>query len=173
MYSTRYEATCNTLLDTPHVLHSNKYSHPDKFREQLQVSPYTFDQVVAWLASDHVFHNKSEYMQMPVKEQVTIMLYQIGHYGNSASLQEIANCAGCRKGTVDLVTRCVMTALLHPDFLKKNIHYPTLEENTKVWVEAHSCKAWRDGRCMVDDTLVPLNEQSLWYGESYAKPAHH
>ncbi len=173
MYSTRYEAARNTLPRgpgyLPHVLHSNKHSRPDKFREQLRVSPYTFDRVVARLASDLVFHNESDYAQMPVEEQVAITLYRFGHYGNGASLQEIANWAGCGKGTVDLVTRRVMTALLRPDFLEENIRYPTQEEkeNAKVWVEAHSCKAWRDGWCMVDGTLVPLDERPFWYGESY------
>ena len=31
-----------------------------------------------------------------------------------------------------------------------------IKERAKEWVEAHSCYEWRDGWCMVDETLVPL-----------------
>ena len=70
---------------------------------------------------------------------------------------------------MDLITRRVMTAVLRPDFLDDVIHFPTPEEKeeAKEWVENHSCKAWRGGWCMVDGTLVPLDERPFWYGESY------
>ena len=41
------------------------------------------------------------------------------------------------------------------------------KEDAKMWVEAHSCKAWRDGWCLVDGTLIPLYDRPHWYGESY------
>ncbi|PIL29413.1 hypothetical protein GSI_09465 [Ganoderma sinense ZZ0214-1] len=106
---------------------------------------------------------------MPVETQVAIALWRFGRYGNGASLQQVANWAGCGKGMVDLVTRRVMTAVLHLSFLDEYIRLPTKEEKEKAkeWVESHSCKAWRDGWCMVDGTLVPLDEQLFWYGKSY------
>lgn len=173
MYSCRYETARNTLPRAPgflpHVLHAYKSTRPDKFREQLRVNPSTFDRLVARLEADPVFANNSDNAQMPVEEQVAIALYRFGHYGNAASLQEVANWAGCGKGTVDLVTRRVMTAILRPDFLDEYVRHPTPAEKEKAkdWVESHSCRAWRKGWCMVDGTLVPFDERPFWYGESY------
>ncbi len=173
MFASRYEAARNTLPRgpgfLPHVLHRYKHERPDLFRQQLRVNPYTFDRLVARLVDDPVFSNNSENAQMSVEEQVAITLYWFGHFGNGAGLQEVANWAGCGKGTVDLVTRRVMTAVLRPEFLAETIRHPTAEEKekAKAWVEAHSCKAWRNGWCMVDGTLIPLDEWPYWYGESY------
>ncbi len=173
MYARRYETARNTLPRAPgflpHILHAYKNTRPDKFREQLRVTPTTFDRLVARLQADPVFANNSDNAQMPVEEQVAIALYRFGHYGNAASLQEVANWAGCGKGTVDLVTRRVMTAILRSDFLEEYVRYPTPaeKERAKEWVESHSCRAWRNGWCMVDGTLVPFDERPFWYGESY------
>ncbi|KAG6826004.1 hypothetical protein H0H92_001550 [Tricholoma furcatifolium] len=41
------------------------------------------------------------------------------------------------------------------------------KEAAKEWIENHSCKAWRDGWCLVDGTLVPLYYHPFWYGQSY------
>ena len=62
---------------------------------------------------------------MPVENQVAITLWQFRRFGNGATLQQVANWAGCGKGTVDLVTRCVMTAVLCPTFLNEFIRLPT------------------------------------------------
>ncbi|TBU27891.1 hypothetical protein BD311DRAFT_633920, partial [Dichomitus squalens] len=153
----------------PHVLHVLKHERPDKFHEELRVSPSTFDRLVLRLADDPIFSNNSENAQMSVETQLAIALWRFGRYGNAAGLQQVANWAGCGKGTVDLVTRRVMTAVLRPAFIEESIRLPTSEEKEKAkqWVEAHSCKAWHDGWCMVDGTLVPLDERPFWYGESY------
>jgi hypothetical protein len=34
-------------------------------------------------------------------------------------------------------------------------------------VEEHLCKAWQNGWCLVDGTLIPLFAQPYWFGESY------
>jgi hypothetical protein len=44
---------------------------------------------------------------------------------------------------------------------------PSEKERAKAWVEAHSCKGWRNGWCLVDGTLVPLFDRPYWFGESY------
>jgi hypothetical protein len=77
--------------------------------------------------------------------------------------------AGVSKGLVKLATRRVMTALLSPEFMKQAVQLPTDEEKeeAKIWVEEHSCRAWRDGWCLVDGTLIPLYNRPYWYGESY------
>ena len=173
LYARRYQVPRNTLPRgpgfLPHVLHVYKHERPDLFRGALRVNPATFDRLVARLLDDPVFSNDSDNAQISVEEQVAITLYRFGHYGNAAGLQKVAQWAGCGKGTVDLVTRRVMTAVLRPDFLKEAIRLPTLaeKEKAKVWVEKHSCKGWRNGWCMVDGTLIPIDERPFWYGESY------
>ncbi|KAG2361490.1 hypothetical protein BDR07DRAFT_1409362 [Suillus spraguei] len=68
-----------------------KPRRPDKFRESLRVSPYTFDQICTKLASDHVFTNNSQNEQIPLADQLAVALY---HFGHGASMQ--TDC--CRLG---------------------------------------------------------------------------
>ncbi|KIJ27663.1 hypothetical protein M422DRAFT_147014, partial [Sphaerobolus stellatus SS14] len=41
------------------------------------------------------------------------------------------------------------------------------KEETKVWVERMSCKAWHNGIAMVDGTPVPLADKPAFHGEAY------
>lgn len=173
MYEKRYEQPRDELPRGPsflhHVLTSLKAGRPDHFRDALRVSPTTFDKLVDKLRHDPVFCNNSNNAQISVEEQVAVGLYRFGHNGNAASLQGVANWAGLGKGTVHLITRRFLTAVLRPEFMKSAVRLPTPEEKekAKAWVEAHSCSAWRDGWCFVDGTLVPLDERPVWFGESY------
>ncbi|GLB45344.1 putative retrotransposable element tf2 155 kda protein type 1-like [Lyophyllum shimeji] len=92
-----------------------------------------------------------------------------GHFGNAAGLDKVARWSGYSKGTVSLATRRVMTAVLRRDFMNQAVRPPTPEEKerAKRWVERNSCKAWHDGWCMVDGTLVTLYDRPFWYRESY------
>ena len=175
MYAHRYE-TPHRRLQKPmapfsrHVLTTLKTSRPDHFRSELRVSPLTFDRLVEAIAADPVFESRSALShQAPVHEQLAVALYRFGHNGNAASLQSVANWAGIGKGTVELYTHRVMTALLRPEFMGNSVHWPSEEEKeaAKKWVELHSCKAWRNGWCFVDGTLIPLVTRPYWYGESY------
>lgn len=160
MYSHRYQMPRNTLprgpAYLPHVLQIYKQLRPDKFREVLRVWPTTFDRLVKKIEDDTIFTNNSNNAQLSVEEQLAITLFRFGHSGNGASIQNIANWAGVGKGTVLLVTRRVMTAILRQEFMKDAVHYPSPEEKEKAkqWVEAHSCKAWRNG----------------WYLDSIVRP---
>ncbi|KDQ48956.1 hypothetical protein JAAARDRAFT_128009 [Jaapia argillacea MUCL 33604] len=173
MYAHHYEMPRNTLprgpAYLPHVLTSQKLQRPDQFREALRVTPATFDEMVKELTIDPVFSNNSQNAQLPVETQLAITLYRFGHNGNGASLQQIANWAGVGKGTIDLVTQRVMKAVLSRRFMEKAVPFPTVEEKqkAKAWVQSRSCKAWRDGWCLVDGTLIPLYDKPFWYGESY------
>lgn len=153
----------------PHVLNVLKTERPDHFRQELRVSPYTFDCLVSAIINDPIFSNRSSNEQMPVEDQVAITLYRFGHFGNAAGLDKVAKWSGYSKGTVGLATRRVMTAILRKEFMDKAVSLPTAEEKeaAKEWVESHSCKGWRGGWCMVDGTLVPLFDRPFWYGESY------
>lgn len=173
MYAHRYELPRDALPQGPsflhHILVALKHGRADKFRESLRVTPLTFDAIVQKIETDPIFSNNSRNPQMPVEEQLSITLYRFGHDGNGASLQEVANWAGVGKGTVHLATQRVMAAVLRPEFMKDAVKSPTPEqkEEAKRWVHEHSCRAWRDGWCLVDGTLVPLYEKPSWFGESY------
>ena len=173
MYANRYEMPRAGIPRGPsrmhHVLFILKSARPDQFHEELRVTPLTFDALVGKLQNDIVFQNNSSKPQMPVEEQLAVALYRFGHDGNAASVQGVANWAGVGKGTVLLVTHRVMTAILRLEFMDEAVHFPDAEEKevAKKWVHRHSCKAWRNGWCLVDGTLVPLAERPHWFGESY------
>ncbi|KAF8219770.1 hypothetical protein L208DRAFT_1337872 [Tricholoma matsutake] len=116
MYANRYEVPHDELPQGPstmrHVLMTLKSAHLDKFHEELWVTPLTFDAIIAAIAPNPIFQNNSNNTQTPVEEQLAITLYWFGHDGNAASLQSIANWAGCGKGAVLLVTQQVMAAIL-------------------------------------------------------------
>ncbi|KAE9392391.1 hypothetical protein BT96DRAFT_830697 [Gymnopus androsaceus JB14] len=175
MYTHRYEAPRDRLPRPSqsylhHVLITLKNGHADYFRQELRVTPYTFDKLVAAIENDPVFENSSEAAhQAPVEEQLAVLLYRFGHDGNAASVQGVCNWAGIGKGTVLLYTKRVLTALLRPEFMQDAVQMPNKDEKeeAKKWVERHSCKAWRNGWCFVDGTLIPLYTRPYWYGESY------
>ncbi|KAJ7711177.1 hypothetical protein B0H16DRAFT_1343961 [Mycena metata] len=173
MYEQRYEQPRDTLPRGPsylyHVLTALKNGRADHFRQCLRVSPLTFDKLVVALEQDPVFSNDSNNPQLPVDQQVAVALYRFGHDGNAAGIQAVANWAGMGKGTVHLVTRRVMTAVLRPEFMQDAVHMPTAAEKeaAKRWVKRHSNKSWRNGWCFVDGTLIPLDQRPTWYGESY------
>jgi hypothetical protein len=173
MYAHRYEMAGDTLprgpAYLPHVLTTLKQERPDHFRDALRVSPTTFDIIVNRIEHDPVFTNNSTSAQMPIETQLAIALYRFGHDGDAASMQNVANWAGISKGIVHIITRRVMTAILRPEFTQTAVRFPTSAEKkeAKKWVQAHSCRAWRDGWCFVDGTLVPLTYRPFWFGESY------
>ncbi|KAF8164429.1 hypothetical protein K438DRAFT_1442143, partial [Mycena galopus ATCC 62051] len=107
------------------------------FRQELRISPHTFDRLVDRISDDAVFTNDSRNGQMPIEDQHAITLFRFGHSGNAAGLQKVANWAGVGKGTVTLVTRRVMTAVLRDDFMQEAVCMPTPseKERAKAWVE--------------------------------------
>ncbi|KAJ6600473.1 hypothetical protein DFH09DRAFT_1355731 [Mycena vulgaris] len=73
MYEHRYEQPRNTLPRGPsylhHVLMALKTGRPDHFRQNLRVSPLTFDALIAVLENDPIFFNNSNHPQLPVEQQ--------------------------------------------------------------------------------------------------------
>ncbi|KAJ7060743.1 hypothetical protein C8F01DRAFT_987942 [Mycena amicta] len=137
-----------------HILTKLKEGRRDHFRAALRITPRTFDALVKELEDNPVFQNNGNSAQMSVDLQLAVALYRFGHDGNAASLQSIANWAGVGKGTVHLITRRILTAVLRPRFMSNAVRLPTAEdkEEAKNWVEAHSCRGWRNGWCFVDGT---------------------
>ena len=110
MYASCYEMPrTNEIPQGPSRMHlvlfTLKSAHLDQFHEELCVTPRTFDILVNKLQYDMVFGNNSHHPQMPVGEQLAIILFHFGHDGNAASLQGVANWVAVGKGTVLLVTR--------------------------------------------------------------------
>jgi hypothetical protein len=173
LYGRRYNEPRDQLPHPPgqmqHLLHVTKHLRADHFRQDMRVNPRTFDKLVDELVDDPVFSSQSRNAQIPVEEQVAIVLYRFGKNGNAAGLQPVANWAGVGKGTVVKVTYRVLVAMLRRDFLESTIRLPTEEEKeeAKQYVEERSYKAWRGGWCFVDGTLIPLFDRPHWYHESY------
>ncbi|KAF8235325.1 hypothetical protein L208DRAFT_1257770, partial [Tricholoma matsutake] len=104
-----------------HILMTLKSAHPNKFHEELQVTPLIFNVIIAAIAPDPIFQNNSNNTQTPVEEQLAITLYWFSHDGNAVSLQSVANWAGSGKGTVLLVTWRVMAAILRMEFMDEAV----------------------------------------------------
>ena len=173
MYTSRYEIPRDGLPRGPSYLHfvlvSLKTGRPDHFRQQLRINPTTFDALVTAIEQDPIFMNRSNNAQMPVEQQLAITLFRFGRDGNASGLQDVANWAGVAKGTVSLVSRRVMVAVLRPGFMEDAVKFPDNEEieDAKEWVKNHSLRSWKNGWCFVDGTLVPLATRPEWFGESY------
>jgi hypothetical protein len=151
-----------------------KTEYPDIFRSYVRISPDCFDALLAAIKDEDVFHNNSQNEQMPVAEQLAIALYRFGHFGNAASITKTALFFGVGFGTVDNITKRVMTAVCRDRFRKTVMRWPDAEskENAKGWVEAMACPGWRDGWLMVDGTLVPLFGRPLFFGNSWFDRKH-
>lgn len=93
----------------------------------------------------------------------------MGHYGNGASLEDIAHHAGISEGGVELFTERCFTAIesLHDAF----VCLPTAEEkeNEKSWIdnELGFWGTWREGWVMYDRTIVVLYTKPGLNGDAY------
>ncbi|KAE9384313.1 hypothetical protein BT96DRAFT_960913 [Gymnopus androsaceus JB14] len=94
----------------PFILHETKHTQPAEFRQDIRISPYTFDCLVQHIENDSVFTSGSD----------------------NTGLSKVSRWAGVGKGTVLLTTRRVMTALLCPDFVEENLRMPTEEEKKQA-----------------------------------------
>jgi len=143
-----------------------------KFRRKLQVDPDVFASLVNKIIDHPVFSNNSNNSQLPVPVQLAIFLNGVGHYGNSATIDDIAEWAGVSVGTVYNCYRRVMVALLHHH--DDAIHFDPMEledqeerDRAKKWVESHSCSEWRGGFLCVDGSPFNLFQKPGWHGEGF------
>src|SRR5882672_10948869 len=93
------------------LLNVYRIGHESIFRTYMHISPQTFDSIINKISGAGIFHNNSQNPQLPVEHQLTITLFQLGHYGNATSMQKVALWAGIGVGTVDLCTWRVMMVL--------------------------------------------------------------
>jgi hypothetical protein len=149
------------------ILTHFKNDDPKRFRNNLRVSPSTFDGLEKMIADNPIFYNSSPFPQGSVSAQLATTLFRFGHDGNAASVEAVAQWAGICAGTVVNWTRRVMLAFLA--LHDSAVHWPSEEEKeeAKDWVESVSCPAWRDGFCMVDGTPAILFQKPGYHGEAY------
>ena len=139
-----------------------RYTSPTRFHRKLQVSPTVFDELVWLIETDPVFSNNSNVPQFPVPIQLAIFLVCIGHYGNTASPEDIAQWAGVSMGMVENSTHCCLVAFLRMH--DTVVMFPTEDEkeNAKHYVEALTCPEWWNGFLLTDGTKFLL----------FQKPGH-
>lgn len=177
-YKQRYQAPRDQNIhppaDLPYFLDVVKHTRPDLFREELRMTPYTFDSLVERLQDDPVFDNDSPNEQMSPEHQIAIACVRFGYHGNAAKVKRVAYWAGCSVGAVLNATRRVMKALLRREFMDETMAWPTEEEKelAKQWIEDHSIKKWRGGWCFTDGMLGILYARPFWYGPSYYDRKH-
>ena len=82
----------------------------------------------------------------------------MGHYGNGASVDEVARVAGCSEGSIENYTECCFTAIegLHDLFIRKLTNRK--KEVEKEWLDENLGfqGLWREGYLMYDGTIVVL-----------------
>jgi hypothetical protein len=173
LYSQRYlndrQSIQKTTSNMHLLLHEYRVSCPEIFHTYVRVTPECFDAILAAIRDDPVFHNNSQNAQHPMAEQLAIALFRFGHFGNAASTLKVALWAGVGYGTVDSITKRVMTAVCWESFQHRTLHWAdeSEKETAKAWVGQNSCPAWRDGWLMVDGTLVPLFACPGFYGNTW------
>jgi len=155
-----------------HLLSEWALHAPEKFRRKLRVSPDVFDALVNRIKEHPIFYNNSNNPQLPIPIQLAIFLNAIGHYGNAATREDLADWAGVSIGTIYNCWKRVMIAILqhHDDA----IHYDPLDredqnerERAKQWVEERTCREWRNGFLCVDGTPFNLYQKPGWHGEGF------
>ena len=135
----------------------------------LRVSPYVYEVLINLLDSHAVFQNQSHHQQTPVWIQLAITLYRLGHYGNSASVRDVAQNFGFSEGTVENFTQRCFTAL---ESLHNAVVRPLTREEKEVekqWIDAHVGfrGLWREGWVMYDGTIAVLHERPGFNGDAY------
>ena len=139
------------------------------FESMLRVSPLIFD-IILNLIKDHpVFHSNSNIPQTDVKFQLAITLYRLGHYGNAASVGDIARNFGYSEGAVELFTQRCFQAIesLHRHFVRPLT--PAEKEVEKQWIDdkVGFRGLWREGWVMYDRTIIPLHAKPGYNGDAY------
>ena len=77
-----------------------QFDHLELFVHKLRVPPCIFEDIVDLIKNHPIFHNHSNNSQLPVSIQLAIFLNAVGHYGNAAASQDMAEWAGVSVGTV-------------------------------------------------------------------------
>ncbi|KIN95630.1 hypothetical protein M404DRAFT_165310 [Pisolithus tinctorius Marx 270] len=111
------------------------------FINMLHIPPTVLDVLLDIIHEHPVFYNNSNNGQTPVQKQLAVTLYHMGHYGNGASLEDIAWVAGISEGS----------------------------EAEKVWIDSQIGfrGTWWEGWVMYDGTVVVLYTKPGLNGDAY------
>lgn len=176
MRKLRHEITTTRVLNAKapiakssqiHLLDKWRAENLSQFRKKVRVDPDTFDGLLQKIVDHPVFYNNSNVPQAPVTVQLAIFLNRAGHYGNSASPEDIGQWAGVSPGSVNNATNRVIIALL--SLHDEAVHLPNTEEKetAKDWVGAQACPEWRDGYLLVDGTKLAVFQRPGLHGEAW------
>lgn len=150
-----------------HLLDKWRAENLSQFWKKVHVDPDTFDGLLQKIVDHPVFYNNSNVPQAPVTVQLAIFLNRAGHYGNSASPEDIGQWAGVSPGSVNNATNRVIIALL--SLHDEAVHLPNTEEKetAKDWVGAQACPEWRDGYLLVDGTKLAVFQRPGLHGDAW------
>jgi hypothetical protein len=143
--------------------------HPNHFRRKVRVLPAVFDELVRRIQDHPIFSTRG---QLPAYFQLAIFLNRAGHYGNAATTEDVGEWAGVSVGTVYNCSSRVMIALvsLHDEVIRWNIQDPACMEEknrAKAWVEAKTCRGWRNGYLSCDGSCFNLFQKPGYHGETF------
>jgi hypothetical protein len=107
--------------------------------------------------------------QTPVETQLAVTLWQLGCFGNAASVMYAARTAGISEGSVKDFTDCCFQAILPLHDLFVRPLTPQEKEIEKQWVEEHSgiSRTFREGWVMYDGTIIVLYARPNMDGDGY------
>ena len=147
---------------------SNPADH-GRFSHMLCVSPHVFQTILSLIQHHPVFTNNSNVPQEPVEKQLAVTLYRMGQYGNLASIEDVAQIAGCLDGSVENYTDHCFEAIesLQEIFVRRLT--PEEKEKEKQWIDQKLGfkGAWRDGWLIYDGTIVVLYQHPGLNGDEY------
>ncbi|SAM73018.1 uncharacterized protein UBRO_21051 [Ustilago bromivora] len=92
-----------------------------------------------------------------VRQQVTVGLYHLGHYGNGGGVHDIAFACGCSWGSVDAWSRRTVDGLYELD--QEVVTFATEDKraNASAWVvEKFGVEEWGRGWLVTDGTHIKL-----------------
>ncbi|KAG2048435.1 hypothetical protein BDR06DRAFT_984800 [Suillus hirtellus] len=112
---------------------------PDKFLRKHCVSPAVFNKLIEHIQPHAIFYNNSNNPQLPIPIQLAIFLNGIGHYGNAATTQDLAEWAGVSEE----------------------------RKRAQQWVEGRTCQEWCGGFLCVNGTPFNLFQKPGWHGEGF------
>ncbi|KAG2064170.1 hypothetical protein BDR04DRAFT_1035994 [Suillus decipiens] len=155
-----------------HLLPEWRMHAPDKFCQKLHVCPAVFNKLIECIQPHAIFYNNSNNSQLPIPIQLAVFLNSIGHYGNAATMQDLAEYAGVSIITVYNCFKRVMIALLkyHDDA----IHFNPLDQEdqeewkrAQQWVEEKTCWEWCGSFVCINGTLFNLFWKPGWHSEGF------
>lgn len=120
-----------------------------------------------------LLESRAAHQQLPVWFQLAIFLNGAGHYGNAATLQDMAEWADMAVGMIHNYYKRVMLSLLY--LQDQAIHFDPIhceddyaeKERAKAWVEARSIPEWRGGFLYVDGSTFNFFQKPEYHGEVF------